>query len=142
MRNVNSWVGFLSSTYHRPAGITCRLCSIWAMEINYYRSLALIVEAKSLTSASFPKKYGPMTPPAQNYAKRYFLRMLYYLVNITCWFWCANKHTIKILTHQFIEKCSSSLKMIFRPKLGSPSKGFVAQSANKRRCVWSWNFPW
>ena len=63
------------------------------------------------------------------------------------WSWCISHGLISsqirqfcLFTYPFIQKWASSLKMICLAKFGLTSNCFRTQSANTRRCLWSFTF--
>jgi len=92
------------------------------------------------TSASFWKTYGPMIPPDQNSHQTVTF-------SGCIWSWCILRGLISsqirqfcLFTYPFIQKWTSSLKMICLAKFGLTSNCSRTQSANTRRCVWLFKF--
>ncbi|CAI6358339.1 unnamed protein product [Macrosiphum euphorbiae] len=86
---------------------------------------------------SFWKKYGPMIPPDQNPHQTVTFSGCILFWCVLCGLVSSQIRQFCLLTYPFIQKWASSLKIIFLAKFGSTANCPRTQSANTRRCVWS-----
>ena len=86
--------------------------------------------------ASFSKKYGPVTPPAQNPHHTVARCACNGFSWITRGFSAPQIQQFCVFTHQSSLKCASSLKMIFFEKLPT-TFWFSNNQLNSRRYTWS-----
>jgi len=87
--------------------------------------------------ASFSKKYGPVTPPAQNPHQTVAHCACNGFSWITRGFSAPQIRQFCVFTYPSSWKCASSLKTIFFEKLPSTFWFSNTQLTDSRRCTWS-----